>query len=75
MKIILSGIAAEKNSDKIFQYQGEKNTDELIKNLKIIYSELNDFQVYVSVNQQLALDNIVFSENDIIMVFNPFSGG
>ena len=75
MKIKLSGLAAEKLKSEKMDYSGIKDVENLLKSLSKQYPELEKIQLYVSVNEDLASENLTFKEADEVLVFNAFSGG
>ena len=75
MKIQLSGLAAEKLKLETLDYSGIKDVENLLKDLSKQNSELEKKQLYVSVNEDLASENLAFNEADEVLVFNVFAGG
>ncbi len=75
MKIKLTGIAAHLAGRSEFEVNGVSRIDKLNDLLKSNIKGLEDYTFMFSINNKLAKGRDVFSEEDRVLVFNPFAGG
>lgn len=75
MKIKLSGLAAEMIHTEIIEYSGFKDVKTLLQYLYSNSDGYSNIKLFVSINEKLADEKQVFTENDSVFVFSPFSGG
>lgn len=75
MIIKLSGLAAEMIHNESIEYSGSKDVKTLLQFLQSQSDVYSNMKLFVSVNEELADEKQVFSEDDTVFVFSPFSGG
>ena len=75
IRILAFGIIADLIQQKEFTFQGINNAEELKATLEQKYPALQNIKYSIAVNKQMAVQNIIFNENDTIALLPPFSGG
>ena len=74
-KIKAFGMLAEKLPASEFDFSYYENTEELIKELKRKFPELQDLKFSVAVDKQLIHERHHLNGNEEIALLPPFSGG
>jgi molybdopterin converting factor small subunit len=75
MKVKLTGIAADLYGSNELEVNGISRVDQLNNSLKSHIKGLDNYTYKISVNNKLAPDELELSEQDQVIVFNPFAGG
>lgn len=73
--ILAFGIIADLTQQKEFIIQDINNMEELKTLLEQQYPALQNINYSIAVNKLVAVENIIFNENDTIALLPPFSGG
>jgi len=75
MIIKLSGLAAEMIHTESIEYSGSKDVKTLVQYLYSKSEVYSNIKLFVSINEELANEKQIFTEEDFVLVFTPFSGG
>jgi len=75
MIIKLSGLAAEMIHNESIEYSGSKDVKTLLQFLHSKADVYSNIKLFVSINEELANEKQIFTEEDVVFVFTPFSGG
>lgn len=60
--------------DSDFETEAE-NTDDLLKKLNEKFPQLKDLKLRIAVNQKIISENTELSNNDVVALMPPYSGG
>jgi len=75
VNIIIFGQLTDITGTDILSLENVKDTGELIGRLKTAYPALNTSKFAIAVDTKIVKENTVLSNNDIIALLPPFSGG
>lgn len=75
MKILLFGQLAETVGSKELEVEGRVDTASLIAELHQQFPALAQSKYVIAVNQEMIAGNTILSENSIVALLPPFSGG
>ncbi len=74
-KVLLFGILEDIVGSKELIISESNSSDELLKNIKKQYPELENKTFQIAVNQQIINTNTTLNDGDEIALLPPFAGG
>ncbi len=75
IKILYFGAIADITGKENDNFNNFSNLEDLINHLESKYSDLNDSEYQISVNQEIVKSPLKLSKDDEIALLPPFSGG
>jgi molybdopterin synthase sulfur carrier subunit len=75
IKVLVFGQISEIISQTELEFASLKNTEELSVELSKRYPMLTQVKYAIAVNKKIVVQNTALSDNDIVALLPPFSGG
>jgi molybdopterin synthase sulfur carrier subunit len=75
IKVLVFGQISEIISQTEVEFVSLKNTEELSVELSKRYPKLTQVKYAIAVNKKIVVQNTILSDNDIVALLPPFSGG